>query len=96
MAVVESLKSRAPSGAEKMAGELLGELANLTNYVEHIGGGPLLGLNGVAIVGHGRSKASSVTAAIGMACTALERGLVESMRRELARVRLRVKDEQEK
>ena len=96
MAVVEYLKARAPSGAEKMAGELLGELANLTNYVEHIGGGPLLGLNGVAIVGHGRSKASSVTAAIGMACTALERGLVESMSRELARVRLRVKDEQEK
>ena len=93
MAVVEYLKARAPSGAEKMAGELLGELANLTNYVEHIGGGPLLGLNGVAIVGHGRSKAPSVTAAIGMACTALERGLVDLMSRELAQVRLRVKDE---
>jgi glycerol-3-phosphate acyltransferase PlsX len=96
MAVVEYLKARAPAGAEKMAGELLGELASLTNYVEHRGGGPLLGLNGVAIVGHGRSKASSVTAAIDMACIALERGLVESMSLELARVRLRVKDQQEK
>jgi len=99
MAVVEYLKSRAPSGAEKMAGEFLGELANLTNYVEHRGGVPLLGLNGVAIVGHGRSKASSVTAAIDMACIALERGLVELMSRELAQLRLRVpnvKDNQEK
>ena len=60
-----------------------------------MGGGPLLGLNGVAIVGHGRSKAASVTAAIGVACTALERGLVELMSQELASVRLRVKDEQE-
>ena len=96
MAVVDYLKDRAPEGAEKMTSDLLGELANLTNYVEHIGGGPLLGLNGIAIVGHGRSKASSITAAIGMACTALEQGLVEMMRQELASVRLRVKDEQER
>ena len=96
MAVVEYIKARAPKGAEKATGDLLGELANLTNYVEHMGGGPLLGLNGVAIVGHGRSKAASVTAAIGTACTALERGLVELMSQELASVRLSVKDEQER
>ena len=36
---------------------------------------------------------AAVTAAIGMACTALERGLVDLMSRELAQVRLRVKDE---
>ncbi|MBI2856657.1 MAG: hypothetical protein HYX93_07410, partial [Chloroflexi bacterium] len=70
-----------------------GELANLTNYVEHMGGGPLLGLNGVAIVGHGRSKAPSVVAAIEMAQTALKRRLVETMREELARVQQRVHNE---
>jgi glycerol-3-phosphate acyltransferase PlsX len=96
MAVVEYLKARAPRGAEKMTVDLLGELANLTNYVEHMGGGPLLGLNGVAIVGHGRSKAASVTAAIGMARTALERGLVELMSQGLAQVRLKVQDGQER
>jgi glycerol-3-phosphate acyltransferase PlsX len=96
MAVVEYLKARAPRGAEKMTVDLLGELANLTNYVEHMGGGPLLGLNGVAIVGHGRSKAASVTAAIGMARTALERGLVELMSQGLAQVRLNVQDGQER
>ncbi|MDP6102675.1 MAG: phosphate acyltransferase PlsX [Dehalococcoidia bacterium] len=95
-AVVEYLRARAPNGVDRMAGELLGELANLTNYVEHLGGGPLLGLNGVAIVGHGRSKAPSVTAAIDMACIALERNLVELMGRELALVRMNVRDEQEK
>ena len=95
MAMVEYIKARASRGAEKITADLLGELANLTNYVEHMGGGPLLGLNGVAIVGHGRSKAPSVTAAIGMACTALERGLVELMSQERVSVRLRVKGEQE-
>ncbi len=99
MAVVDYLKARTPKGAEKMAGELLGELSNLTNYVEYRGGGPLLGLNGVGIVGHGRSKAASVTAAIYSAYIALEGGLVDLMRSELARVRLNVpnvKNEQEK
>jgi glycerol-3-phosphate acyltransferase PlsX len=95
MAVVEYVKAKTPTGADKMTVDLLGELSNLTNYVEHMGGGPLLGLNGVAIVGHGRSKAASVTAAIGMACTALDRGLVELMSQELASVRLKVKVEQE-
>lgn len=55
-------------------------------------------LMGVGIVGHGRSKAASVTAAIDSACISLEGGLVDLMRSELARVRLNVpnvKDEQE-
>ncbi|MBI4282290.1 MAG: phosphate acyltransferase PlsX [Chloroflexi bacterium] len=90
MAVVEYLKAKAPKGTERMTASLLGELSNLTNHVEHMGGGPLLGLNGVGIVGHGRSRASSVTAAIDMACMALERGLVELMSRELAQVQRKV------
>ena len=90
MAVVEYVKASLPRGAEQAAGGILGELGNLTNFVEHMGGGPLLGLNGVAIVGHGRSKAPSVTAAINMAHTALELRLVEMMRRDLAQVQQRV------
>ncbi len=89
MAVVEYLKDRDPQGT---AG-VVGELSALTNYVEHSGGGPLLGLNGVAIVGHGRSKAPSVTAAIDMARRVLERDLVRLMSCELAQVRQKVKDE---
>jgi glycerol-3-phosphate acyltransferase PlsX len=96
MAVVEYVKANLPRGAEQAAGGILGELGNLTNFVEHMGGGPLLGLNGVAIVGHGRSKAPSVTAAINMARTALELGLVEMMRRDLAQVQQRVQSVQER
>ena len=62
------------------------EVYALTNTVERLGGGPLLGVDGVAIVGHGRSKASTVADAIGMARRALDMGLVESMRQELAKV----------
>ena len=94
MAVVEYLRNAAgtqDSGGDAAA--LLGKLSLLTNYVEHVGGGPLLGLNGLAIVGHGRSKAASVTASIEMARTSVERDLVGAMRRELERVRGQVKDD---
>ena len=96
MAVVQYLRRAAGTGEQDREGPLLQKLSQLTNYVEHMGGGPLLGLNGVAIVGHGRSMAASVTAAIGMARTALERDLVGRMDRELARVRRQVKDDQER
>ena len=90
LAVVEHLKARLSDKTPEIAREFLEELSNLTNFVEHMGGGPLLGLNGIAIVGHGRSKASSVTAAIGIARFALERSLVDMMRQELAQVQQRV------
>ena len=96
MAVLEYLKARIPEEARGMAGGLMAELSRLTNPVEHMGGGPLLGLNGVAIVGHGRSKAPSVTAAIDMAREVLESGLVEMMRRDLAQVQSRMQSNQER
>ena len=96
MAVVEYFKSRIPEEARGMAGALMGELSRLTNPVEHVGGGPLLGLNGVAIVGHGRSRAASVTAAIEMAREALELGFVDTMRRDLADVQSRMQSNQER
>ena len=96
MAVVGYLRSAAGSGEGSRDGLLIEKLSQLTNYVEHMGGGPLLGLNGVGIVGHGRSKAASVTAGIEMARMALQRDLVGTMSRELARVRREVTDDQER
>ena len=96
MAVVDYLKSKIPPEAAGMAGAILGELSRLTNAVEHVGGGPLLGLNGVAIVGHGRSKAASVASAIEMARNALELGFVETMRRDLAEVQSRMQTNHER
>ncbi|MBI2873324.1 MAG: phosphate acyltransferase PlsX [Chloroflexi bacterium] len=53
------------------------------------GGGPLFGVNGVVVVGHGRSRAAGVAGAVGMAARCLEHDLVEQMRQELANVRQR-------
>ncbi len=49
-------------------------------------GGPLFGVNGVVIAGHGRSSARSIARSIGLARRLLETGLVETMRDDLARV----------
>ena len=65
-------------------------LYSMTNFVEHVGGGPLLGLNGVAIVGHGRSKATSVSAAVNLAKTVLTLDLVDLIEKDLTLVRSRL------
>jgi glycerol-3-phosphate acyltransferase PlsX len=63
------------------------EVYEISNVVETLGGGPLLGVNGVSVVGHGRGKADSVRRAIGTARMAVEVGFVTSVNEELARVR---------
>lgn len=50
---------------------------------EAIGGGLLLGVEGVLVIGHGRSNAEAVAAAIALAHTSAEGGLVESLRARL-------------
>ena len=45
-----------------------------------IGGGPLLGVQGVVIVAHGRSNARAIKNAIGQARRAVEGGVVEAIR----------------
>jgi glycerol-3-phosphate acyltransferase PlsX len=48
------------------------------DYSEY-GGAPLLGVNGVCIVGHGRSSAKAVSNAVTMACRAVNEGLLEKL-----------------
>ncbi|MCS7207349.1 MAG: phosphate acyltransferase PlsX [Dehalococcoidia bacterium] len=62
------------------------EVYALLNVVEHHGGGPLFGVRGVAVVGHGRSRAPAIARAIHTAKRAVEVGLVEGMEQELARL----------
>lgn len=57
-----------------------------------IGGAPLLGVNGVAMVMHGRSQASQFTSAIAQAKIVVEAGLVETVNSELMRVRRHMDD----
>ena len=60
------------------------ELYEATNVVEVHGGGPLLGVNGVSVVGHGRGNADSVRRAINSARQAVEVGYVSKLNEELA------------
>ncbi|MBI4233584.1 MAG: phosphate acyltransferase PlsX [Chloroflexi bacterium] len=73
-------------GAESFAQEIY----DLTNVVEQAGGGPLLGINGVAVIGHGRARAPAIANAIGTARRAIAIGFVQGLRDELARLREKV------
>ncbi len=70
--------------------ELLKEVYEVNNAVETHGGGPLFGVNGVSIVGHGRAKADAVERAIGTARLVVESGFISKVNEDLARVRARV------
>lgn len=62
------------------------------NILEAFGGGPLLGVKGLAIVGHGASGVDAVANAIGTAKYVVEIGLIEGQQQELDRVRAEVND----
>lgn len=51
---------------------------------DEVGGAPLLGVNGVVIVAHGRSNAHAVKQAIGQARLAVERDIVSAIRAGLS------------
>ena len=70
--------------------ELVREVFELNNPAETLGGGPLFGVNGVSVVGHGRARAAAVERAIGTAKLAVESRLVPNLNEELARMRARV------
>ena len=53
-------------------------------------GAPLFGANGVVIVGHGASRAETIAGSIATARKCVERGLVQGMREEMARIRARL------
>ena len=74
--------------------QLTQEVFQRTNIVETLGGGPLFGVNGVSIVGHGRAKAPAIASAIGMAKRAIEEQFVSRMSEELAKIRPSLKDSQ--
>ena len=57
------------------------------NNLPKLMGGPLFGVNGVVVVGHGASRAEGVAGAIDTARKCVEFGLVEGMRAELAALR---------
>ena len=71
---------------------LTAEVYEVNNVAETFGGGPLFGVNGVSVVGHGRAKAESVRRAIGTAKRAVEVDFVAHLNEELAQVRESLRD----
>jgi len=72
----------APSWREAIIDKLL----DMVEVERRVGGGPLLGVDGVMVVGHGRSRAPAVVLAIEQARLAVEQGLIASLKAELARL----------
>jgi glycerol-3-phosphate acyltransferase PlsX len=66
--------------------KLVTDLWHVTNLPRTMGG-PLFGVNGAVILGHGSSRADGVAGAINTAIRYVDLGLVESMRQELAEIR---------
>jgi glycerol-3-phosphate acyltransferase PlsX len=72
--------------SEKLSKEIFERM----NILEAFGGGPLLGVNGLAIVGHGASGVSAIANAIGTAKYVVSTGLIEAQQGELDRIRAAV------
>ncbi|MSQ12776.1 MAG: phosphate acyltransferase PlsX [Dehalococcoidia bacterium] len=66
---------------------LIREVYDLYNVSERFGGGPLMGINGVAVVGHGRARAAAIAQAINTARRCIQMRLVDRMREELGRIK---------
>jgi len=67
------------------AASVLSSLADRVHWAEY-GGAPLLGVDGVCVIAHGRSDARAVAHAVRVASQAAESGVVEGMRQELPRL----------
>jgi phosphate acyltransferase len=67
----------------EFARNLIGDLWTVTNLPRKMGG-PLFGVNGAVVLGHGSSRAEGVAGAIGTAVSYVQLALVDSMREELA------------
>ena len=90
-ATVDHLRSRLSKKLpDAELARLTAEIYELSNVVATHGGGPLLGVKGVSVVGHGRGKAEAVRRAIDTARHVVELDFVSKLNDELTRVRDRV------
>jgi glycerol-3-phosphate acyltransferase PlsX len=67
--------------------DIITALRRATISADTMGGGPLLGVNGVVFKAHGRSKAPEVATTIGTAKRMVEVDLVGTFKSELQSVR---------
>ena len=60
----------------------LNHIKKLADYSEY-GGAPLLGVDGIVMICHGRSNAKAIKNAIRAACREIEHNILETMRKEI-------------
>ena len=87
-AITDHIKSALPASPEVDA--LAKEVFERTNRLEALGGGPLLGLKGAAIVGHGSSGVEAVAGAIGTAKIVVENDYIGAQAGELEQLRAEI------
>lgn len=83
----EQMSGRVP---EPELEEICSRIHDVTNLPEAHGGGPLFGVKGVAVVGHGKAAAAAVCRAIQTARKTVALNYVEQAEAELKRLRGRV------
>ena len=91
--LAESVNGRV---SEEAMGLISSEIFKTTNPAQSLGGGPLLGVKGLSIVGHGRADAEEVASAIATARFALDLGFIARLTERLAAVRSTVTTESER
>lgn len=84
----DKLRGKLPESDIK---EVVDGLLLATNAADAIGGGPLLAVNGIVCVSHGRSKAPEIAKTIGQAKLAVETDLVGLLKAELTAARSKLK-----
>jgi glycerol-3-phosphate acyltransferase PlsX len=65
-----------------MLAPALRQVQKRTDYAQY-GGAPLLGINGVCIISHGRSNGSAIASALRVAGEAVKHGIVDKIRRQI-------------
>lgn len=87
--IARSIKSRVPDNPaiKPLFWPVRYATATLRQQMDYaeIGGSPLLGLNGVCVISHGRSNAKAIKNAILMAQQAIENSLVDTIRESMKR-----------
>ncbi len=85
--ILETLKSELMGSTRTKLGAMLAKPAfsNVKKMLDpsEVGAAPLLGLNGLVFVGHGRSDARAMLSALGQAKKAVESGLLPSLKESI-------------
>jgi glycerol-3-phosphate acyltransferase PlsX len=68
-----------------LAAALSREIFKVTNPAAAYGAGPLLGVNGISLVGHGRSKQTEIAGAIATAKRAVEVDFINQIQKRLSK-----------